>query len=283
MLRRKSTWVFTLIFAMALTGAQPGTAGAESTPTKNRPPNTPTDLATEYPQPEPVLHGTFSDPDGGTGQVLFTIYDLGGSMVVQDAPGQTVASGSDSSYTIPSGTLADGVRYRWTARSFDGITYSSPTTEPDFVATSVGTLATTAVNPWGCVVKALNPHSSSPYIKAEGQTNCTTVPSGVTIEHQQNLYRSSWSGWRFVGYNDSWCDSGSHSSGQPTPQCHPLWTAPRMQAYVWWNCVAAGFQGGWYNYLMTDDSSIRKSGTTYSASDQKQTGNWNDPGKVQCQ
>jgi len=153
---------------------------------------------------------------------------------------------------------------------------------PDFVATSISALAPAAGNPWGCVLKALNPHSSSPYIKAEAQTNCSTSPSGVTIEHQQYLYRSSWSGWRFVGYNDSWCDSGTHSAGQPYPQCHPGWTTKRMQAYVWWDCVAAGFYGGWYNYLQEDWSYIRQGSTTYSSYAEKQTGNWNEPGTVQC-
>ena len=41
-----------------------------------------------------------------------------------------------------------------------------------------------------------------------------------------------------------------------------MWTAPRMQAYVWLGCVAAGVEGGKYTYLQTGDSYIRKSGTT---------------------
>lgn len=142
---------------------------------------------------------------------------------------------------------------------------------------------TTAVNPWGCYVKALNGHWSSPYIKAEGQvTNCTSSPSGVTIEVYQELYRSSWSGWRLVGTNRSWCDSGAHSSGQPYPQCHPGWTKPRMQAYVWWNCGAAGFYGSYYNYLNLAWGYIHAGSTTYGGYDERQTDNHSDPGTVPC-
>ena len=103
----------------------------------------------------------------------------------------------------------------------------------------------------------------------------------MSIRIYQELYRSSWSGWRFVASNDSWCD-GRHSPGQPTPQCHPGWTSQRMQAYVWWNCGAAGFYGDSYNYLNKAWGYIYTSSTTYSGFQQKQTGNWNDPGTVRC-
>ena len=188
--------------------------------------------------------------------------------------------------------------YSWTARSFDGTNYSALTTRPDFVATSTGSnmtatrhasattpYATSAVNPWGCQVQADYGHASlhdPEYILAEAHTNCVVPPSGVVIEHQQSLYRSSWSGWRSVGYNDSFCDSGGHSSGQPIPQCNPDYSTNRTRAWVWWNCVAAGFRDLLYNYRHVDVSYIRSGDTTYSAFATSQTGAWYEDGNVQC-
>jgi len=294
---RSRAWALLAVLVMVLVVPNALTASARPPSTRNSPPNTPTDLATEYPQPEPVLHATFSDPDGGTGQVLYTIYDSSGAVQVQDSGGPTVPSGSDSSYTVPLGILADGEQYRWTARSFDGSKYSASTTEPNYVATSLPSLEPAPIeaedssspgieqitpNPWGCAIKALNGHWTSPYIKAEGQINCGSSPFGVTLRVYQELYRSSWSGWRFVASNNSYCDSGNHNSGQPYPQCHPGWALQRMQAYVWWNCGAAGFSGNKYNYLNKAWAYIYQGSTTYSGYHAKQTGNWNDPGTVKC-
>jgi hypothetical protein len=55
-----------------------------------------------------------------------------------------------------------------------------------------------------------------------------------------------------------------------------------MQAYVWWNCGAAGFYLKSYNYLNKAWGYIYTSSTTYSGFHEKQTGNWNDPGTVRC-
>ena len=234
----------------------------------------------------PVLHATFLDPDGGTGSVLYTAFDASsGNVAFQDAAGVLVSSGSDSPFTIAVGTLVDGVQYTWTARSFDGINYSAPTTEPDFVATSSSPPAVAAaaiVNPWGCLVKALNGHWTSPYIKAEAQINCNSAPSGVTINVVQELYRSSYTGWRFVANTSQWCDNGGHTAGQPTPQCHPLWATPRMQGYVWWNCGANGFSGQSYNYLNKAWGYIHAGSTVYGGYEEKQTGPWNANGIVKC-
>jgi hypothetical protein len=255
---------------------------------KNRPPAPPTQLATEYPQPEPVLHAMFTDPDGGTGRVLFTVYDPTGMALIRDAPGTLVSSGSDSSFTISVGMLLDGVEYSWTARSFDGLAYSGTTDEPNFVATSMPSITTAAVNPWGCAITALNPHDSSMYdgyIKAEAQRNCTTIPPRrVSQRITQYLYRSSWNGWRWVAQNDSWCDRGGPhgNAGQPIPKCNWTWTSPHMQAYVWWDCVAAGFKGDKYNYLNKATGYLYDGATTYIGKDDKATGGWADPGVVTC-
>jgi hypothetical protein len=109
--------------------------------TYNSYPATPADLLTEYPDSQAALDATFSDPEGGTGEVLYTIYDLDGNTVVQDAAGSTVSSGSDSPYPIPSGLLTDGDPYTWTARSYDGIDYSSATAPADLLWTPAGAVS----------------------------------------------------------------------------------------------------------------------------------------------
>lgn len=120
-----------LILTFGLIGSNSLSAEAQA-PARNRAPGTPTNLATEYPQPVPVLHATFVDPDGGTGNVLYTILDPTGIVVLQDAAGAVVSSGYDSPFVIPVGTLVDGVQYSWSARSFDRTAYSARTTEPDY-------------------------------------------------------------------------------------------------------------------------------------------------------
>jgi hypothetical protein len=155
--------------------------------TYNTFPDTPVDMASEFPQTTPTLHATYSDPDGSPGEVLYTIRDTTGAVVVSDAAGATVASGSDSSYTIPTSTLTDGQLYTWSARSYDGTDYSPQTTEPDIVATTdLPDSTDPATNPWGCNLEALRPHASNSGdkkdIKAWGQTLCTSYPSSP-IEH----------------------------------------------------------------------------------------------------
>ena len=75
------------------------------------------------------LHGTFSDPDGGTGSDSYTVTRDDTGQVVTGASGfgQTVASGSDSASQIPGGVIEDDVGYHFTARAFDGIDYSAST------------------------------------------------------------------------------------------------------------------------------------------------------------
>lgn len=71
-----------------------------------------------------MLHGTFVDPDGGTGSVQYTVYDDLGATVFT-ASGTTVATGSDSTYDIPDGVLQSTRTYTWKARGFDGTDYSA--------------------------------------------------------------------------------------------------------------------------------------------------------------
>lgn len=275
------------VSALMLTAAFVGAASG-APPNGNAPPDTPLNLATEYPQAEPVLHATFSDRDGGQGQVLYTVYDVSsGAVVLQDAAGPLVASGTDSPFTIVAGTLADGTKYAWTASAFDGAAYSAPTTEPAFVATSdvSGGVQVTAVNPWGCELKARWPHPSvhkPKYIAAQTDIECVSVPPyTMWLKQDQSLFRSSWSGWRFVARNISYCRSGNHSAGQDPPTCRPGTWRP-MTAWVHWNCVDAGFLGRWYHYRQEDSGEIRSGGVSYFAYDDAQTGPWNQDGTVEC-
>lgn len=75
-----------------------------------------------------TLHAIYSDPNGTTGNVDYTLTDAtAGQTVVTDGhnPGK-VASGSDDPYTVPG--LTPGHSYSWTARANDGTDYSNPTT-----------------------------------------------------------------------------------------------------------------------------------------------------------
>jgi hypothetical protein len=279
----RSIWLVVL-FA-TLSSMATGTV-ASAGPPGNRAPHVPFDLATEYPQPEPVLRAVFADPDGGSGQVLYSIYGSDGAVVMKDVAGPVVPSGSDSPLTIPPGTLQDGVLYSWTARSFDGSRYSKSTTTPNFVGTG-GEVSALSSNPWGCWLHLDLPHRSdhqSDYIVAQARTRCTSVvPYGWNrIEHRQSLFRSSWRGWMFVASNNSICDRQSYDSGQSPPECNFDRADPRMRAWVRWNCVAAGFRGTLYHYRQVDTNYIYHGGITYSRTLELATGPWFEPGSVRC-
>ncbi len=75
----------------------------------------------------PELHGIFSDPDGGTGKVVYEIYGnaSGAHVYTRSSSGDFVASGSDSPWKVPSAAgLSDGVTYKWRARGWDGTDYT---------------------------------------------------------------------------------------------------------------------------------------------------------------
>lgn len=261
-------------------------------------PDVPDKLATEYPLAEPVLRARFRDQGRSIGQVLYTIIDPEGHVVVEDAPGTVVVSGRESSFAVPAGTLADGVLYRWQARSFNGISYSLHTSEPAFVATSLdgsalgfsasgesGDVGITAYgNPWGCYLAADNPHFSlhTNRIAAQARTVCLTAPPTTYVQHTQYLYRSSWSGWRYVGYNSSVCDAGTALSGQSEPDCYPWGRNPRMKSWVSWDCIGAGFLGGYYHYRQVAGGQMLAQGTWYVDSASRETGPYWQTGTVRC-
>lgn len=96
------------------------------------PPSTPTNLSPSSGTTQTVapvsLGATFSDPDGGSGHVDYTVKDSSGDVVASGA-GATVSSGSASAYSIPLGALTDGATYTWTAVGDDG-TLTSVTSAP---------------------------------------------------------------------------------------------------------------------------------------------------------
>lgn len=85
----------------------------------------------------PTMRGRFSDPDGGTGRVDFEIYDRGGATLVVSGTGATVASGSESSWSVPAGELTANTTYRWRARGHDG-SLAGPWSPWRFMTTSDG-------------------------------------------------------------------------------------------------------------------------------------------------
>ena len=64
--------------------------------TYNSYPDSPTALYADIESGSTVLHGTFSDPDGSTGSVQYSIYDDTGAAVLTGSGTANVASGSDS-------------------------------------------------------------------------------------------------------------------------------------------------------------------------------------------
>jgi hypothetical protein len=55
-----------------------------------------------------------------------------------------------------------------------------------------------------------------------------------------------------------------------------------MQAYVWWDCVDAGFDDDYYNYMQYDRSFITYGGVVYKDEGSVQTGGSNSDGNQEC-
>jgi hypothetical protein len=88
--------------------------------TYNSYPDVPIEISAEGPVTTPTLHARFSDADGGTGYVAYTVYTYPYPTVLLTGNGPTVSSGSDSPYTVPSGYLQSGQTYLWSASAHDG-------------------------------------------------------------------------------------------------------------------------------------------------------------------
>jgi acetyl esterase/lipase len=111
------------------TASEGGANGPVLSVTYNSFPDVPADpFAVALPDGSVELHGTFTDPDGGTGAVQYTATDED-TITVFTGSGPTVASGQDSPYVVASTVFDDGETYSWKARGSDG-TDSSPYTSP---------------------------------------------------------------------------------------------------------------------------------------------------------
>lgn len=103
--------------------------------TYNSYPDVPSELSTDLSDSlDVVLHGVYSDAEGGSGYVEFSIRDSV-NQLVGTVNGATVASGQDSFHTLSSGYLSSGQDYTWTARAFDGTDYSAASTPQSIYAT----------------------------------------------------------------------------------------------------------------------------------------------------
>src|SRR5439155_27199873 len=106
----------------AFTSSEGGSNGPVLAVTYNSFPAVPTTLWTERNDDGAyTLHGTFSDPDGGTGWVTYTVTDATtNTVVLAGSPGAVVASGADSHLDLPGGTINDTDSYTFTAQASDG-------------------------------------------------------------------------------------------------------------------------------------------------------------------
>ncbi|GIF75450.1 RHS repeat-associated core domain-containing protein [Asanoa siamensis] len=85
----------------------------------------------------PLMRAVFSDPDGDTGRVDYEIYDRTGATLLASGAGGTVASGAESTWTVPGGELVANTVYKWRARGNDG-TDLGPWSAWRYLATSDG-------------------------------------------------------------------------------------------------------------------------------------------------
>lgn len=74
----------------------------------------------------PALSAVDTDPDGGSIRATYDIWTSGGTVIYSHtaAHGSSVASGSRSSYTVPSGHLVNGTTYKYRVYGYDGTDYS---------------------------------------------------------------------------------------------------------------------------------------------------------------
>src|SRR6266545_2445605 len=73
----------------------------------------------------PTLSATFSDPDGHSGWVAFTITRVSDGVVVATGNGTAVSSGATSSWTVPDNVLDADTEYDWSAVGIDALGVSS--------------------------------------------------------------------------------------------------------------------------------------------------------------
>jgi len=125
-----SSWFNLGTFQISVSGSGPPPPvpppnNLPSAPNPNDPANTVADLASK----KPVFSVPFNDPDGGTGNVNFKIFDSSQSSCTSGLPlrqgaGTTVNSGSLSTWTTSNPVLSQG-EYFWCAQADDGTANST--------------------------------------------------------------------------------------------------------------------------------------------------------------
>ena len=102
--------------------------------TVNSAPANPTSLAPANGRIEnseaPTLSSTYSDSQSQSGYVNYTVKRASDNVVVASGHGPSVASGSTSSWTVPSGSLVAGTSYNWYAQAVDALGLTSASVGP---------------------------------------------------------------------------------------------------------------------------------------------------------
>ena len=130
-------------------------------------------------------------------------------------------------------------------------------------------------NPWGCGAKSDYPHESTRnpgpgWIQAKSHTRCTVPPPASSVwTITQELYRSSWTGWRLEAYKVSSCP---FRIGAPTCK------VSSMTAYINWDCEA----GTLYHYKVQARHQLTVHGEQYGGYSSAQTGQPKETGTVYC-
>ena len=77
----------------------------------------------------PTLSSTYSDQDGQSGHVTYTITKLDGTAVTS-GQSATVSSGATATWTVPAGQLHPGTSYKWYAQAVDSLSATSAQVGP---------------------------------------------------------------------------------------------------------------------------------------------------------
>ncbi len=183
--------------------------------TVSAPPNNPpvTPFEDVYPPDLAVIAGTqpqafymkFSDPDGNSGFITYTIKNASGQ-VVQTLTGNTVGSGADSIAYIQTDITATG-NYTWTAVATDSNGASSGTSATIGFSVNRPPNQPTLVSPVGTALAPSDVPSTTPVLSASA-----TDPEGDPL------------GFQFQVTSDSGCTSVVASSGSEFLPLTSTWT-----------------------------------------------------------
>ncbi len=170
----------------------------------------------------------------------------------------------------PEGDLADARQQTYENGSYgggpdgnsDGLMYMVSDTSAAETADDAGTAMNIQPNPWGCRIRADNPHEphDSPgpgNIRGKAAINCTTLPPSHVATIWQELSRWEGSDYAIQEVNYSVCPSG-----QGDPDCYPtrLRNGVLMRGYVVTSCEI----GTTYVWVQLAEATLTVEGVTYS-------------------